>query len=203
MKGKMASPSGYLVPTVDTRILPITWADLLLATAGGIVVAVISQLLGRVFHAAYPVPASGSVVAALPRAVVLLIILTRSRSFGVLTVSALAEASTKLAWGGFGLMPWFVVVPLLGNFAGDVAWASLRSLVGRRARLMLTGMVLCAARVLAALLFWGLAARAVQHNVDSLAAVLMGIIAINIIMGLAAGVLVHFPTTQLRRKLEA
>ncbi len=203
MRSKMASPSGYPVPTVGTRILPITWTDLLLATAGGIAVAVISQLLGRAFHAAYPVPTSGSVVAALPRAVVLLVLLTRTKSFGVLTVSALAEASTKLAWSGFGIMPWFVVVPLLGNLAGDVAWASFRSLVGRRARLMVTGAVLCTARVLAALVFWALAARSVQHSVDSLAAVLMGIVAINIIMGLAAGVLVHFPTTRLRREHEA
>jgi len=54
----------------------------------GVASAAIGKVLGRAVHLAVPIPMSGSLVAALPRAVILLVVAARVRRCGALTVAA-------------------------------------------------------------------------------------------------------------------
>lgn len=169
----------------------MTWRELMLAVAAGVASAAIGQLMGRTVHTIWPIPASGSIAVALPRAVILLIVLLRVRHFGALTAAGVAELSAKLAICSGALMPWSVVVPLLANFAGDVLWAGLRQIPGRRMRLMLTGCGLCTARAMIALLFWGLAGMPLAKPLpEHLLAMLSCIVVVNAVLGAIAGLLV-------------
>ena len=171
--------------------------ELLLVVAAGIASAVIGHFGGRAVHALWPIPMSGSIAVALPRAIILLAVLLRVDRFGALTTAGVAEVGAKLALGG-GLSPWFLVVPVLGNLAGDVLWASLRSSTGRRARLVLTGGGLCGARVLGAMVFWGLLGWGLHRSADRTGALLVCIVGINVVLGMVGGLVVSGPLRRAR-----
>lgn len=179
----------WAMPGVKAATSLPTWRELMLIGAAGVASAAISQVLGRTLHLTWSLPASGSILATLPRAIILLVLLTRVNRFGALTAAGVAEIGAKLAFGAGGMWPMALIAPLLGNFTGDLLWTSLRRLEARRARLMMTGAGLCAARVSAALVLWSLlrpvAAKAPQH----LASWVVCIVAINAGLGLAAGFL--------------
>jgi len=176
----------------------MTWRQLLFAIAGGIALAGVGQFLGRTFHLAWPVPMSGSIVTALPRTLILLVILLRINRFGALTVAAIAEVSTKLAFGFGGWWPMSLVVPLLAGVAADTIWQYLRHLPSRRTSLTLTGGSLCAARVLLALSFWTILSRPIAGATSYLALTMTSIIVINIVLGMTAGFMVAQSVKQSR-----
>lgn len=169
------------------------WQSVILIGAAGVASAAIGQLLGRTLHLAWPIPASGSILAALPRALILLAILIRVNRFGALTAAAVAEIGAKLAFGVGGMWPVSLVAPLLGNLAGDAAWLWLRRLPRLRVRLALTGAALCTARVLAAVLLWSLIRPALPQAPRGAVAALAGIVAANMAFGAIAGLLVARP----------
>jgi hypothetical protein len=199
MRGQPVSRCDALEPAVRLRAASRLWLDVLAVAGSGVLAAVIGELLGRALHLLWPVAASGSIAAALPRAVVYLLLVTRVRSFGALTGAACSEVATRLAMGAIGLMPWFLVVPVLGNFAGDVTWACARRLAGQRTRLMLTGAALSVGRVLAALAFWWVLGPLVRGMGAGSAAVLGLIVGANVLLGSAAGLIVNSLTQRLRR----
>ncbi len=175
----------------------LTQREVLLVCVAGLTSAVLAQFGGRALHAVWPIPASGSLVAALPRTLVLLALLTRVNRFGVLTAAGLAEVAARVAMGGIGLVPWSLVVPILGNLAGDLAWASSGLVRSQRLRAALTGGCLCTARVLAALLFWGVCLTAMQ---PSLGPVHVLIIGANAVLGVTAGLVVSGLTSRNKRQ---
>jgi hypothetical protein len=168
----------------------LTWRELAFAVAGGIALVGVGPLLGRIVHLAWPIPMSGSIITALPRAIILLVILLRINRFGALTVAGIAEVSTKLAVGLGGWWPMSMVVPLLAGVAGDLLWQHLRHLSPRWLSLTLTGGCLCGARILLALSFWTLLMRPISGGGEHLAPMLGGIVVINIVLGMVAGLLV-------------
>ena len=168
----------------------LTWRELAFVLVGGIALAGVGQVLGRTFHLAWPVPMSGSIAAALPRAFILLVILLRVDRFGALTVAGVAEVSTKLAAGFVGWWPMSVVVPLLAAVAGDVIWQYLRHLPSRRLSLTLTGGGLCGVRVLLALSFWTFLRLPVSQAGTHLALLLGCVVVTNVVLGMIAGLLV-------------
>ena len=168
----------------------LTWRKLMLIAGAGVASAAIGQVLGRPLHLAWPIPASGSIITALPRTVILLAVLLGVKRFGALTAAGVAEVGAKLAFGGAVMWPMALIAPLLGNLAGDLLWYSLRRLPARRIRLMLTGAALCAARVLVALFFWSLLIPALSRAPENLRSLLVCIVAINIALGAIAGFLV-------------
>lgn len=176
----------------------LSWREFMLAVAGGIALAGVGQLLGRTFHLAWPVPMSGSIAAALPRAFILLVILLRIDRFGALTVAAIAEASTKLAAGFIGWWPMSLIVPLLAGVAGDIIWWYLRQLPSRKLSLILTGGSLCGARILLALSFWTLLMRPVSGGGEYLALTVGSIVVINVVLGMLAGLLVSKSITSVK-----
>ena len=170
---------------------------LLVVIAAGIASAAIGHFGGRLVHALWPIPMSGSIAVALPRTILLLIVLLRVDRFGALTTAGVAEVGAKLALGG-GLSPWFLVVPVLGNLAGDVLWASLRSSGGQRARLVVTGGGLCGARVLGAMVFWSLLGWGLHRSADRTGTLLVCIVGINVALGMVGGFLVSRPLRRNR-----
>ena len=168
----------------------LTWRELAFAVAGGIALVGVGPLLGRIVHLAWPIPMSGSIITALPRTIILLVLLLRINRFGALTVAGIAEVSTKLAVGLIGWWPMSVVVPLLAAVAGDLLWQHLRHLSPRWLSLMLTGGSLCGARILLALSFWTLLTRPISGGGEHLALTVGSIILINIVLGMIAGLLV-------------
>jgi len=177
----------------------LTWRELVFAVVGGIALAGVGQLLGRTFHLAWPVPMSGSIAAALPRAFILLVILLRINRFGALTVAGIAEVSTRLAAGFGGWWPMSLVVPLLAGVAGDLIWWYLRQVPSRKLGLILTGGGLCGARVLLALSFWTFLRLPVSAAARYLPLTLGCIIVINVVLGMAAGFLVSKSITAVKR----
>ncbi len=181
----------YLALTaIRSKLNLMTWKELLFVLVGGIALAGVGQLLGRTFHLVWPVPMSGSIVTALPRAFILLVILLRVDRFGVLTIASIAEVGTRLSFGFVGWWPMSLVVPVLAGVAGDLLWQYLRYLPSRKFSLVLTGGALCGARVLIALFFWTLLMRPVSHAAQHLTLTLGGIVVINVVLGMAAGLLV-------------
>jgi hypothetical protein len=175
---------------VRSRLNLMTWRELLFVIVGGIAVAGVGQLLGRTFHLAWPVPMSGSIVTALPRAFILLVILLRVNRFGALTIAAIAEVSTRLSVGLVGWWPMSMLVPVLAGLAGDLLWQYLRQVPSRKLGLVLTGGALCGARVLIALLFWTLLTRPISQAGPHLTLTLGGIVVVNVVLGMVAGLLV-------------
>jgi len=184
------SPRQLTPAGVRGKINFLTWRELAFVVIGGIALAGVGQLLGRTFHLAWPVPMSGSIAAALPRAFILLVILLRIDKPGALTVAGIAEVSTKLGFGFGGWWPMSLVVPLLAGVAGDLIWQYFRQLPSRRLSLVLTGGSLCGARLLLALFFWGLLMRPISGAGERLALTLGCIVVINIVLGMVAGSLV-------------
>jgi len=176
----------------------LTWRELVFAVVGGIALAGVGQLLGRTFHLVWPVPMSGSIVTALPRAFILLVILLRINRFGALTVAGIAEVSTKLAAGFIGWWPMSLVVPLLAGVAGDIIWWYLRQLPSRKLGLILTGGGLCGARVLLALSFWTFLMRPISGGGEHLTLTVGGIVVINVVLGMVAGLLVSKSITTVK-----
>jgi hypothetical protein len=168
----------------------LTWQELAFAVAGGIALVGVGPLLGRIVHLAWPIPMSGSIVTALPRTIILLVLLLRINRFGALTVAGIAEVSTKLAVGIGGWWPMSIVVPLLAAVAGDLLWQYLRNLSPRWLSLILTGGSLCGARILLALSFWTLLMRPVSGGGEHLVLTVGSIVVINIVLGMIAGLLV-------------
>ena len=182
---------GQLTPAgIRRKIDLLTWRQLAFAVVGGIALAGVGQLLGRTFHLAWPVPMSGSIAAALPRAFILLVILLRVKRFGALTVAGIAEVSTKLAAGFSGWLPMSLLVPLLAGVAGDLIWWYLQQVPSRKLSLILTGGSLCCARILLALFFWTFLMQPISGAGEHLALTLGCIVVINIVLGMVAGLLV-------------
>jgi hypothetical protein len=175
---------------IGSKINLLTWRELAFAVIGGIALAGVGQLLGRTFHLAWPVPMSGSIITSLPRAFILLVILLRIDRFGALTVAGIAEVSTKLAAGFIGWWPMSLVVPLLAGVAGDLIWQYLRQLQSQKLSLILTGGSLCGARILLALSFWVLLMRPISGTGEHLALTVGGIVVINVVLGMVAGLLI-------------
>jgi hypothetical protein len=184
------NPRQLTMAIAKGKINFLTWRQLMFAVVGGIALAGVGQILGRTFHLAWPVPMSGSIAVALPRAVILLVILLRIDRFGALTVAGIAEVSTKLAMGFIGWWPMSLLVPLLAGVAGDLIWQCLRRLPSRRLNLILTGASLCGARLLLALSFWTFLRAATSQAGNHLALTVGGIVVINIALGMVAGLLV-------------
>jgi len=177
-----------MVAGLLSRARLLNTQELLLVVAVGVASAAIGQLLGRPVRAALGLPLSGSIAAALPRAVILLIILARTNRFGALTVAGLSEVIAKFGFGAGGLFPWALVVPVIGGLMGDVVWAGLKSLPGRRVRLVLSGGALCGVRVLAAMVFLILAGAPIQ-KASGQAAMLWGIVGANVVLGMIGGLI--------------
>jgi len=196
------NPRQPTIASIKEKVNFLTWRELAFAVAGGIALAGVGQLLGRTFHLVWPVPMSGSIAAALPRAVILLVILLRIDRFGALTFAAIAEVSTKLAAGFIGWWPMSLVVPLLAGVAGDLIWWYLRQLPSRRLSLVLTGGSLCGVRVLIALLFWTVLMRSISGGGEHLASTLGCIVVINIVLGMVAGLLVSKSTIAVKSSNE-
>jgi len=167
-----------------------TWGELAFAVGAGVALAGLGHFLGRTVHLAWPVPLSGSVAVALPRVVILLTVLRRIDRFGALTTVGIAEVGTKLLFGMGGWWPMAFVVPLLANTAGDVIWWYLRQLPWRKLSLILTGGGLCAARVLPALACWALLRLPSWAEREHLVLTLGCIVIINLVLGMAGGLLV-------------
>ncbi len=176
----------------------LSWRELSFAVAGGIALAGVEQLLGRTFHLAWPVPMSGSIAVALPRAFILLVILLRINRFGALTVVAIAEISTRLTAGFIGWWPMSLLVPLLAGVTGDLIWCYLRQLPSRKLSLILTGGGLSGARILLALSFWTLLMRPISQGGEHLALTVGGIVVINVVLGMIAGLLVNKSITSVK-----
>jgi hypothetical protein len=198
MRTRDAMPRELLPSATGSRAGLLTARNLALAAAGGAASAAIGLLLGRTIRLGGTIPLSGSIVVAIPRTMILLLVLLGVKRFGALTAAGIAEVATKLALGAPGLMPWFLVVPILANLAGDAMWAGLRSLPSRRTGLMLTGSSLCAARVLIASLFWGLLGPSLGRMGGHPGLLLTAIIAVNVALGMIAGLLVSLPIGRRR-----
>ena len=191
-------PRELALSATGSRAGLLTARNLALAAAGGAAAAAISLLLGRTIRLGGAIPLSGSIVVAVPRTMILLLVVLGVKRFGALTAAGIAEVATRLALGAPGLMPWFLAVPILANLAGDAMWAALRSRPGRRMGLMLTGGGLCAARVLIASLFWALLGPWLQRTGGPAGLLLTAIIAVNVALGMVAGLLVGLPIARRR-----
>jgi hypothetical protein len=99
--------------------------------------------------------------------------------------------------GAIGPAPWALVVPILGNFAGDLAWTGLGSLRNQHLRASLAGGCLCTARVLAALLFWTAFLPALQRGLGPVHWLIIGA---NIVLGAMGGVIVIRTTNGKKRE---
>jgi len=175
---------------LDTRAV-------ILACLGGVTSAALGKLLGGAVHLVIPVPMVGSVAAALPRAVVLLIILCRVRRRGVLTVAGIAEASASVGLGG--MIPFSVLAPLAGGMAGDLVWLAGRGVAGERVRLALAGAALCGARMLAVLGVLAIVGLPMSGRSQVATLVLGAIIAANAVLGAVAGLISATMATELRQ----
>jgi len=182
-----------------TPLRCLSTRELMLAVAGGIASAALGQVLGRMVHLALPLPMSGSVVVALPRAVVLLVVLARIDRLGALTVAGLAEAAAKFGLGLGGMPGLSLLAPVLAGLAGDLTWSVLRPVLGTRMRLILSGAALSGARVLAALVFLALVRVPLQTGFQRAGWLLWSIIAVNVVLGMAAGLVAAGIVGELRR----
>lgn len=189
LRTSLLNPRQLTLSGVREKIGLFTWRELAFAIAGGIALAGISQFLGRTFHIAWPAPMSGSIITALPRTFILLVILLRIDRFGALTVASIAEVSTKLAAGFIGYWPMSILVPVLAGVLGDIIWQYFRQQSSQRLSVVLTGGSLCGVRILLALSFWVILMRPMSQAGGHLALTVGGIAIINIASGMAAGLL--------------
>jgi len=175
-------------PATAAMALP-SYRELVIVILVGVASALLGPLLGRALRGWSSIPTLGSIAVALPRALVLLVMLRRVSHFGALTAAAVAEIGAKLFLGLGGLAPMFIAAPLVAGLAGDLIWTGLGRVAPGRVRLMLTGAGLCAARVLAALILWSLLGPALSKAANCPASWAAGIVAINAGLGLTAGFL--------------
>jgi hypothetical protein len=190
LRTTLLNPRQLTLTAVKEKTALLSWRELAFAVIGGIALAGVERLLGPTFHSIWPVPMSGSVAVTLPRTLILLAILLRTKRFGALTVAGIAEVSTRLAMGFVGFWPMSLVVPVLAGVAGDIIWQYLRHLPSRRTGLILTGGCLSAARILLAMSCWLLLMRPFAGTNGYPALTMAAIVVINIVLGMAAGLLV-------------
>lgn len=164
--------------------------DLLLVAVAGIAAACIGQLLGRPMRLSLGVPLLGSVLASLPRALVLLLVLARVNRLGAFTGAAVCEVLARAATGIAGLGLMAAVAPLVGGALADIAWHATRRWQPVSARLVLTGAVLAGARVLAAWILMGLLAFPARGMAKPGAVVALTIVGLDMLLGAAAGLLI-------------
>jgi len=174
---------------LDTRAL-------MAAAAGGVAAAVVGRAIGRAVHLVVPIPMAGSLAAALPRAIILLVVLARVRRPGVLTLAGLVEVAADFALGFGGMMPLSVMTPVVAGLVGDLAWMATRPVWGERLRLALAGAALAGTRVAAALVLFVLLRVPMLQAVGP--AVLGGMVAANALLGVAAGVVAGSIAGELR-----
>lgn len=189
LRTSLLNPRQLTLSGIREKISLLTLRELAFAIAGGIALAGVSQFLGRTFHPVWPVPMSGSIITALPRTFILLVILLRIDRFGALTVASIAEVSTKLAAGFIGYWPMSILVPVLAGVLGDIIWQYFRQQSSQRLSVVLTGGSLCGVRILLALSFWVILMRPMSQAGGHLALTVGGIAIINIASGMAAGLL--------------
>ena len=174
----------------------LTTRDVLLAATGGVAAAAIGHVLGRAVRLGVGVPMAGSLVAALPRTAVLLVVLARARGFGVLTLAGVAEGVLSLGLGG--MFPLCVAGPVVAGACADAAWRWGR-VGGERGRLMLSGAVLAAALLLVVLALVAALAVAMGRGGRGVGAMAAAIVVGNLLLGGAAGLLASVITRELRR----
>jgi len=172
--------------------------DILFVAAAGVVVAAISQFLGRPVRLGLGMPLVGSLAVTLPRALVLLLVLARVRRPGVLTGAAVCEVLSRAAMGAPGLGLMAVAAPIVGGVLADLAWRGAGGWRLAGARLAVTGAVLSGARVLAAWALLVLFASPARGAVIPAAAAAVGIVGFDALLGAAAGYLVAVSTGRKR-----
>jgi len=175
---------------LDTRAV-------ILACLGGVTAAVLGKVLGGAVHLVVPIPMVGSVAAALPRAVVLLVILCRVRRRGTLTIAGVAEAAAGLGLGG--MIPFSLLAPLAGGVAGDLVWLAGRAVPSERVRLALAGAALCAGRMVAVLAVLALVRVPMPGRPHVASLMLGGIVAANAVLGAVGGLLSAAMAAELRK----
>jgi len=183
-------PAGRLVSQgAHGRAIPIL-RDILLVAAAGFVAAWVGPLLGRHLRVGLAMPLVGSVVATLPRALILLMVLWRVNRTGVLTAAAVAEVLARLTMGVPGLLPTALVVPVLAAGVADGVWWGTKGWHKVWLRLAVTGAVLAGTRVVVAwmLLVWAIFLP--QGMRMPTTATCCAIVTVNVLMGTAAGMVV-------------
>jgi len=165
---------------------------LMLAIAGGVAAAAVGQFLGRSMRLGLGVPMLGSLVAALPRTIILAVVAARADRFGTLGIAGFAEGAVAISLGAPFPLP--LLTATLSGFAGDLAWAVLPTKPDWL-RLLPTGASLCGARLLAALAFLTL----VRAPVQSAMAVVWAIVAANLVLGAVAGIVAAAVVRELKR----
>jgi len=165
---------------------------LMLAIAGGVAAAAVGQFLGRSVRLGLGVPMSGSLVAALPRTILLAAIAARADRFGTLALAGLAEGAVSISLGAPFPLP--LLTATLSGLVGDLVWAVVPAKTGWL-RLLMTGAALCGARLLAALLLMAL----VRTPMQSAMAVVWVIVAANVALGAIAGVAASAAVKELKR----
>lgn len=183
-------PAGRLVSQeAHARAIPILRAILLVAAAG-FVAAWVGPLLGRHVRVGLAMPLVGSVVATLPRALILLMVLWRVNRTGVLTAAAVAEVLARFAMGAPGLLPMALVVPVLAAAVADAVWQGTKGWQKVGLRLAVTGAVLAGTRVATAWILLAWAILLPQGMRMPTTATCCAIVAVNVLLGTAAGMLV-------------
>jgi len=174
----------------------LTTRDVLLAATGGVAAAAISKVLGHAVRLGVGVPMAGSLVAALPRTAVLLVVLARARGFGVLTLAGVAEGVLSLGLGA--MFPLCVAGPVVAGACADAAWRWAR-VGGERGRLAGSGAVLAAARMLVVLALVAALGVRVGRGEHGIGAMPVVIVVGTFVLGGAAGLLASVITRELRR----
>jgi len=175
----------------------LTTREVVLAAFGGVAAAAIGHVLGRSVRLAVGMPMAGSLVAALPRTAVLVVVLARGRAFGVLTLAAVAEGLVSLGMGG--LFPLCVAGPLMGGMCADAAWALGRRAAPETAALALAGGALAGARMLAVLLLVAAVGVSMGRGSGAGPAVAAAIVGGNVVLGVLAGLVGGLVARELRR----
>ena len=171
----------------------------MLATMAGAASAAIGFILGRTIHLAIPIPMFGSLLAALPRTAILLVVLVRINRFGTLVTAGFAEVIVKMALGLGGTLPLAMITPIMAGLAGEAAWFGLSPLKIKNMRLLLTGGALSGSRILVSLLLLFLL-RVPANMMWNKGALFIGIIiAINVVLGIVAGLIAVGLTGELKR----
>jgi len=183
-------PAGRLVSEgAHSRAIPIL-RDTLLIAAAGFVAAWVGPLLGRHVRVGLAMPLAGSVVATLPRALIVLMVLWRVNRTGVLTATAIARVLAGLTMGVPGLLPMALVVPVVAAAVADALWRGTKGWHNVWLRLAATGGVLAGTRVATAwmLLVWAIFPP--QGMRMPATATCCAIMAVNVLLGAAAGTFV-------------
>ncbi len=172
----------------------LTTRMLVTAAAAGVASAVLLRVIGRTVHLVVPVPLSGKMVAAIPRTLLLLVVLARVRRPGILTLAGVVEAGMALVLGG--MFPLSILIPVVGGLVADGCWLLSRPLRGERLRLGLVGFTLAGTQAVTVVAFlWAVGVPAAKV----LGATVLGsIVAANAVLGLVAGLLAGSVAGELR-----